>query len=378
MKLVLIALVAVLAADSPLFAQKTITMMEWNQVGVMPSPNGRLLGVAGPVAGVTNGVFLAGGGANFPGEMPWNGGQKKYYDNLYLFRRNAHDSLLLMDSANLPEPLAYAACVSVEEGVVVAGGENEAGLSNKVFLLTWQPAANDLKITSLPGLPFALTAASIAYADGVVYVAGGDAGREASNAFLSLQLTNQKAGWQVLSSLPASVSHAVMVAQSNAVYLIGGRKKHANTPSDLYSSVYRYDMGRKQWEQKASLPHALSAGTGVAAGTHHIILFGGDQGETFHKTEKLIFEIAAEKDSAQKAALNLRKADVQATHPGFSRDVLAYDTRTNAWKSAGCIPFVTPVTTVAVPWDNRVYIAGGEIRAGVRTPQILSAKIHIK
>jgi N-acetylneuraminic acid mutarotase len=55
--------------------------------------------------------------------------------------------------------------------------------------------------------------------------------------------------------------------------------------------------------------------------------------------------------------------------------VLLYDTRKDEWKAAGCISYDSPVTTTAVKWNNKIIIPGGEIKAGVRTPQILSAKI---
>jgi N-acetylneuraminic acid mutarotase len=48
-----------------------------------------------------------------------------------------------------------------------------------------------------------------------------------------------------------------------------------------------------------------------------------------------------------------------------------YDTIKDTWEKVGNIPFASPVTTVAVKWNGDVLIPGGEIRAGVRTPQFL-------
>jgi N-acetylneuraminic acid mutarotase len=47
----------------------------------------------------------------------------------------------------------------------------------------------------------------------------------------------------------------------------------------------------------------------------------------------------------------------------------------NEWKQLGEIPFPAPVTTTAIKWNKQIIIPGGEIRAGVRTPYILEAKI---
>lgn len=122
------------------------------------------------------------------------------------------------------------------------------------------------------------------------------------------------------------------------------------------------------------MPHNLSAGIGVAVGRNFILLFGGDSGAAFHKTEELIFAINNEKDEAKRAQLTEEKIRVQSMHPGFCREALFYDTKRDQWQTVGCIPYEAPVTTTAVKWNDEIVIPGGEIRAGVRTPQILSAK----
>jgi N-acetylneuraminic acid mutarotase len=154
-------------------------------------------------------------------------------------------------------------------------------------------------------------------------------------------------------------------------YLIGGRKKNSGSTSDLYASVFQFDIARSEWKEKRPLPYALSAGTGAATGNRFIYLFGGDAGETFHKTEELIAAINKETDPVKKQTLNQQKIALQSAHPGFCRQVFLYDTRKDSWKEAGCIPFPAPVTTVAVKWGNKILIPCGEVRAGVRTGEIV-------
>lgn len=354
--------------------------VEWKEAGLLPETDGKLLGFAGPVAGVSQNVFITGGGANFPDKMPWLGGAKKYYDDLFIYKMNDRDSLLRFASAKLPFPLAYPACVSTGKGIVVAGGENDNGPSKKVLLFNWN--GDEAKIDSqyLADLPVAVTSPAITSVGDILYLGGGDAGIEVSDQFLSLNLNEPEATWQRLPDLPQPTSHAVLAAQSDGqnkcIFLIGGRKKNPGNPSDLYSTVFRFDPASGVWQEMKSLDHPLSAGTGIAAGAHSILLFGGDTGETFHRTEELIFSIAKENDEVRKKELNEEKIRIQSAHPGFSKFVLQYNTLTNEWKKIGEIPFDSPVTTVAVPWNHHVIIAGGEIRAGVRTPQILSGKIN--
>jgi len=47
-----------------------------------PLPDPR--GVAGVFAGVSGNALLVAGGANFPGQPPWEGGQKKWNNEVYV------------------------------------------------------------------------------------------------------------------------------------------------------------------------------------------------------------------------------------------------------------------------------------------------------
>jgi N-acetylneuraminate epimerase len=181
--------------------------------------------------------------------------------------------------------------------------------------------------------------------------------------------------------LPQPVSHTVLTVQNNsngtAIYAAGGRKKKENGISDLYSSLFEYDLQNNSWITKKPLPYALSAGTGIAAGQGYLLLFGGDTGEVFHKTETLIAAISKEASAERKEVLNKEKIGLQSTHPGFSKDVLLYDTINDEWKTIDSLPFEAPVTTTAIPTADGVLLAGGEIRAGIRTPYIWQGKITI-
>lgn len=364
-------------------AQQTPAVsLQWEIAGRLPAANGQqhALGIAGPVAGIDKQVLIVGGGSNFPDAAPWQGGKKQYYNELYVFSKES-DTLIRQDKVfHLPHSLAYSANCSTSKGIVCAGGENEECISNKVLLLHWDESAGNVIINYLPDLPVAVTNASVTCIGSNVYLAGGEMKDSASNHFYCLDLNNTAAGWQALPPLPQPLSHAVLVAQSNGkqtcLYIIGGRKKTTSGISELYSAVYEFDCATNKWAEKQSLPYALSAGTGISW-KNNILLFGGDKGETFHKTEQLIAAINNEKDSVKKAALIQQKAALQSAHPGFSNAMLAYNIVEDKWTKIGTIPFTVPVTTTAIVWSNEVVIPGGEIRAGVRTPQILLGHLSL-
>jgi N-acetylneuraminate epimerase len=376
-KTICILLFFVLVSATASAQKNKVRSIRWNIAGILPSVDGKPLGLAGAVIGVNNDKLIVAGGSNFPGGMPWQGGKKKYYDDLYVFKKDKNDSLLLLKTLKLPFALAYSANVSTKAGIIAAGGENENGISNKVLLIEWDEAAENVNIKNLPDLPYAFTNAAAGVLNNRIYLAGGEMVNAVSSHFLALDPGAQI--WQTLASLSKPTSHAVMLVQSNdkgsSIYIIGGRKKNADRPSDLYSSVFQYDPMKDHWTEKRPLPYSLSAGTGVSMGSGSILLFGGDKGSTFHKTEELIFATSKETDKARKDELVAEKNKIQSTHPGFSKQVLLYDTNKDKWENLGCIPYESPVTTTAIKWGSEIIIPGGEIRAGVRTPQILLAKI---
>lgn len=336
-------------------------------------------GVAGPVTGIHHNMFFVGGGANFPDAMPWLGGKKKYYNNLEVFLPKNDGELVFAGNFELPEATAYGANVSTDYGIVYAGGENENGISKKVLLIQWNVGSKKVEIKSLPDLPVPLTNASMVNDGHYIFLAGGETSVAASDLFLCLDMEKPSKGWKKMQSIPKPVSHAVFVKIDNErgsqLYLIGGRRKNENGISDLFSSVYAFDLKSKKWNQKKSLPYPVSAGTGVSVDDEHILIFGGDRGETFHRAELLIAALALENDPVKKEQLNKEKIKVQSEHPGFSNQVLKYDTKSDEWTEDGLIPFSVPVTTTAVVWNNYIFIPGGEVRAGVRSPNILSGRI---
>jgi N-acetylneuraminate epimerase len=367
---------------APVVAQKkTGISIKWEIATELPADSGQQqsLGFAGPVTGVHNNVLFFAGGANFPDAMPWQGGKKKYYNTVFAYTRKQRKPALLNKIFALPENIAYPASCNTPEGVLYAGGENENGISDKVWLMLWDAKTQELLFKRLPSLPIPVSNATATVIDHTVFIAGGETISGGSSQFLALDLDNTAIGWKQLAEIPKPVSHTVLMTSfekgSNTIYLCGGRKKNSNGISDLYNNVFVYNVATNKWQEKTALLYALSAGTGILYDANHIILFGGDRGVVFHKTETLIAAINAEKDEGKKQKLVQEKNRLQSEHPGFSNEVLLYNTKNDTWKVIGTIPFATPVTTMAVKWKSRFFIPSGEIKAGVRSPNILSVKI---
>lgn len=356
--------------------QQHVQNMVWRSAAQIPPAKNQTeaKGLAGAISGADRHTLIIAGGTNFPDEMPWEGGKKKYYSDVFIYLKTTGGLLPITarEELHLPFNLAYSAVCSTTNGIIVAGGENENGLCKKVFCLKWKEG--QLLTTFLPDLPMGLSNAALAVIGNELYLAGGETENGATQQFLKLDLNEPHKSWEKLPDLPHPVSHTLLLSAGKEIFLLGGRKRNPGDTSTLYSSVFAFDTGRATWMAKRDLPYALSAASGHAIG-NELLVFSGDRGETFHQAEKLIAAIEKEKDPLKKEKLNQQKTLVQSNHPGFSRSVLKYDVEKNTWQQLKNIMPYGTVTTNAVFLDREVIIAGGEIKAGVRTPDILIGKI---
>jgi cyclically-permuted mutarotase family protein len=367
-----------LLTSSAIFAQKKIKI-RFSVAADLPANEklGRQPGLAGAFTGCILNKLIIAGGANFPDSMPWQGGKKAYWNDIYVLKINKKGKLSWENSSSfkLKENIAYGASVQTRAGIVCIGGENENGISKKVFLLHTDNPDNKPGIIDLPDLPIPLTNLSAVAVGNIVYAAGGETFGSVSDKIFKLDLQKTGNGWMELHPLPVQVSHAVMLTYNDGVashiYLLGGRKKNANSISDFYSSVFEYNIEKNEWIKRRDMPYAVSAGFGISNGWNSLLYIGGDKGETFHEVEKLLIAIASEKDELKKHQLIQQKNQLQINHPGFSKEILQYDVVKDEWKSAGHVAVDMPVTTQVAASHSGSFIPGGEIKAGIRTTQIL-------
>ena len=335
-------------------------------------------GLAGPVSGADGNFVLVAGGANFEKGVPWRGGIKSYHDEIYLLEAKANGSYSWHESAlHLPFPIAYSACVPLEAGFVGIGGETDHGALNRVIRFTF--ADGNVKMDFLPELPVAITSAAATRIGQTIYVMGGLDPQKTTNGFYRLQLNHLSEGWCRLPDLPVGLSHAVAVAQSDgkedAIYLFGGRSKTGEL-TEFFSSVWKYAPSSVKWLKEGEISSdghviSLAAGTGFALGKNRIVLFGGDRGILFNKTEQLNLDIENQKEEIKKDSLRKQKEDFLVRHPGFSRQILIYETESKRWKHAGEIEGDSPATTVVFPWEKKFVVPSGEVRPGVRTDRVI-------
>lgn len=337
-------------------------------------------GLAGAFIGIHDNKLIIAGGSNFENGLPWKGASKLYHKAIYVLQKEDYNNFKWIDQQLIGElmfPVAYGASISLHDGIICIGGENEEVSVKNVFRIVW--SADMMHFDTLPDLPLPLANEGAVNIGSIIYVAGGSSKNIQTNVFLFLELNNLEKGWKTLPSLPQPLSHPVMVCQSDGtetcIYVIGGRNKNGIT-SYFLSSVWKYSPSRNKWEIdnqihiNKDVPFGLAAGTGIAYGLDKIILFGGDKGIIFNKIESLLYSIANTNDTVEKKLIYSKRDSIQENHTGFYRDILLYNTVNHSWIKIGEIPGKSQVTTTAVRWGDEIIIPAGEIRPGIRTSEI--------
>ncbi|HPE75260.1 MAG TPA: hypothetical protein P5210_11415 [Draconibacterium sp.] len=362
--------------------------IDWKTISEIPPLQGEKIqyGFAGSLSGSLNNKIIVAGGSNFTDKKPWLGGTKLYYDDIFVLSIDKNKSSNWEQvELKLPAKMAYSACVSANEAIYCLGGEGETKplkLALKIYIKNGQ-----LQIEKLPNLAFAVSNAGAVIIGSKLYVAGGNDSLGATKHFQMLDLSDIEADWKILPDLIEAESHAVVVSQSdsneNCVYVLGGRNKTGET-STFLSTIQKYSPKENKWKPAGFLQlegnesFGLAAGTGIAFGVHQILLFGGDRGNIFNRTERFNNAIAVETDSTKRDKIIAEKIASLNNHPGFNTEIYSFETQTEKLKQVGEIPGLSQVTSTAFWWNGKVIIPGGEIRPGVRTPLINQVEILVE
>ena len=328
----------------PLMVPSLRAELNWSKLPTLPDERG----FAGAFAGNADGVLLIAGGANFPGAPPWEGGTKVWHDKVFVYEPGDAN---WREAGKLAGPLGYGVSISTEEGVVCIGGSDPEHHHADVVRLRWIDGG--LKTEVLPALPVPLANMAGALVGGTIHVIGGTLSPEATES-LNRHFAFDGSAWTELEPLPGPGRILPVAGARDGVFLVfSGASLEPGTDGSLIRTylkdAWKYEKHRG-WTRLADLPRAAVAAPSPApsVGASHLLVIGGDDG-------------------------SLVDFQPKEAHPGFRRDILAYDLVTDSWAVCGEIPpeLPAPVTVPVVQWEGHALLASGEIRPAVRTPAVL-------
>ncbi len=353
--LTLAATVALVAlATISVSAEATPSPLRWTQLSPIPDREG----FAGPFSGcagaggVSGGALIVAGGANIAGDKWAESFQKVWYDSVFVLEK---PDGLWRTGFKLPRALGYGVSITANDSVICIGGSDANRHYAEVFRLVWKNEA--IEISTLPNLPKPCANACGALIGDTIYIAGGiesPAATAALKTFWKLDLAEKNPRWIELEPWPGPGRMlAVASVHGGSFYLFSGAALKAGPDGkpvrEYLRDAYIYSPTGKGWERLADMPRAAVAAPSPAPVIgDKVLIFSGDDGT------KVDFRPLTQ-------------------HPGFPRDVLAFDSAKNEWTIAGTTPF-SRATVPVVEWGGCIVVPNGEARPRERTPEVWSAE----
>ena len=320
------------------------------------------VGVASPFAGQTGSVLLVAGGANFPDRKPWEGGKKVWHDQVYALQPSVEDRSKAKWSqvGKLPRPLAYGVSISWNDRLVCIGGSDESHHVRDVFVLGYQDSK--LSIQAICDLPVPLANACGAMVDGVVILSGGIDRPDATLCqrktwALDLRGLDDKdtpAQWRELPEIPGRPRMLSTAASwGDSFWVIGGVTlapgPDGKPVREYLSECWKFEFDRARfsgrWVHQADLPIPLAASPGPAVvQADRLWIFGGDTGD--------------------------QVGVAPSEHRGFSRKIYALDIALDRWSESSQELPAARVTVPLVRWSDGWVLPSGEVRPGIRSPEV--------
>lgn len=309
------------------------------------------IGFAGAFAGVHRDHLIAGGGANFPdGVMPWDGGKKVWHERLFALDLARPESGW-KPAGKLPSRNGYGISLTVDEGVLVIGGSDDTRHLAEVHLMTFGEN-QQVSFRPLPSLPEPLAQMCGAAVGRKIHIIGGiqsPASTVASNQHWILDLDALASKWSKAPPLPAAGRILATAAAVGNQFIVAGGCSLASDADGKAKRTYLTDAWKfsgNEWSRLADLPRASVAAASPAPvmGDSFFIISGDDGKQTGLASPTL--------------------------HKGFTPEVLRLDVGRNRWTALGDLTVPAPVTLPTAPWKNGCVLFNGEVKPGVRTPQV--------
>lgn len=311
-------------------------------------------GVSACFAGRIGSTLVMAGGCNFPETPAAEGGAKRYYQGIYAASIGQGDVLEWKKIGELPVRAAYGASVSTKDGVICIGGNHERGSLRSVFKIQLQQGRAVIK--HLPSLPVAMDNLTAALQGHLLMVRGG-------RYLYALDLRHLSKGWEKWIAFGNTLLQPVS-GFSGGYYHVWGGYVPKSKGSKASLSMDGFSYGKSIQPVEAPVDELgekvfLGGGASVNLNRDQILVVGGVNKDIFLQ------------------ALNDPQPNYM-THPAawyhFNPCIFLYDR--GQWKMIGKSRFTARAGAALVAYHQEVYIIGGELKPGIRTPEIYRMTIQ--
>ena len=318
--------------------------MKMNELAAIPDA-AYAKGVSAPFCGVVGDVLVVAGGANFPDKSLLEGGAKRVYADIWALKSGewAHAGVL-------PDSTAYGATFAVDGALILAGGNVCGVTTDKVYELTLRNG--DAVLRALPPLPEPMEQCGWTRDGDRLYLVGG----AGTTGVYSCTVGTYE--WAKVAELPEPLVQPVAFASGGKIYVWGGFN-----PETLDVSDKGICLEAGAWREAAVIPDGgtFVGATGATLPDGRLAVVGG--------VNRAIFARALHNTPEDRIPY-LSKEPIEYQ---FRQAVYTFDPATETWALPGSEPACALAGPgVAAFGANALYVAGGELKPGVRSPKIFS------
>ena len=249
----------------------------------------------------------------------------------------------------ISEPLAYSAFVQQEGRVLVAGGNNGYGPTDRVWSLS------DGEIQELGHLPLPVEQGVAVSDDNTLYLLGGLTTDGAPSR--GVYASEDGKTWRQIAVLPEPLVQPVALLNGNRLYVWGGYNPVLKT---CPTEGWYLDLRDGRWHPAPGIPDGgtFVGATGVVDGEGRLVVFGG-----------------VDRDIFQNAIQGKYGADYTSWPAGtyhFRQDIWRFDPMPRAWQRLGATGYAARAGAAGwITQEGDLVIAGGERKPTVRTTSVV-------
>ena len=307
-------------------------------------------GVSAPFCGILNDEFILAGGANFPRKPAADGGQKALHDHIFILKNGQWQH-----SCRLPSPLAYGGSFVIDNNLYIIGGNNGERPVNNTTVIS--KTCDWIEMNTCTSLPKAIEQAGYAQVGHTIYVAGGISEDGASRSVYAGEVNGIKISWAELPQLPEPLVQPIAMATESRLYVWGGFNPETK---EIFTTGWYLDEGSPDWkaigtpEENAPFVGATS----IALPDGRFAVIGG--------VDKDIFSWGLSATGKDKH----KYMTMEPKAYKFNQNIRVFNPETQTWTVEGRAEKLALAGAGLASDGNSLYVIGGEIKPGVRTPQI--------
>ena len=355
--------------SSPVKNPEVEKQIAWEYAGSLPAPEGynKNIGLSGMLAGNIENLIIVGGGTNFPEKSILDGGEKKFYSDIFIFE-DINDSFSIKNHLNFKNTIGYGASVKNEKGIFYIGGSSNSEADNDILFFYMDK--DKLAYKKIGDLPFSFRQGAAVEKDGKLYIIAGLQNGIPTNKMFEFDINSGKI--KELPSVPGAKGRTQCIAQilNDCIYVFSGGNLTA------FTDGYKYNFKTGKWTEVSSVEYngekiALLGASSVKLNEYEMLVIGGFNKEVYDNAVKNMGILRGQELLKFKASYFEKDPEEFK----WNKNILIYNAKTNKWKSIGELPFNAPCGEGLVLIKNKIYSIGGEIKPGIRTSKIYRGEI---